>query len=120
MAVQPSCPVLLIHDDDAFRKALIASLDRNHFAVTFTAEVAEALAHLRNGSAFHVVLVSVNLKTGEGLEALDYLRDNKKAYVIVLSESNPDLRAHVKFADETLLKPVDAEYVVERARSHCH
>jgi len=38
MSVTPSCPVLLIHDDDPFRKSLIATLDQRHFAVTHQLE----------------------------------------------------------------------------------
>ena len=36
--VGPSCPALVIHADDAFRKALIAALDQHHFKVSFVSD----------------------------------------------------------------------------------
>jgi hypothetical protein len=39
--------------------------------------------------------------------------------VIILGESNPQLRDYARIADETLLKPVDPNYVADRARTYC-
>jgi len=123
MAVSPSCPLLLIHDDDAFRKALIASLDRKHFAVTFTSDN-DALRHLEHPErAFVVIVLAVDVASGRGMKALEFLRDDHPhlngAHLIVLGDPNPDLRTHAAIADETLLKPVDPEYVADRARAYC-
>lgn len=119
--VRPSCPALVIHEDDAFRKSLIAMLDQHNFTVTFAADgdgALEILAHRR----FNVVLLGLNLVTQRGLRSLEYLQREKtqiKCGVIILGDPNPQIRTYAPWADETLLKPVDPEYVVSRARSYC-
>ena len=119
--VSPSCPALVIHDDDAFRKSLIATLDEKHFTVTVRDHGAGALEALK-AREFRVILLSLDLNRKKGLEALDYIGANREAvrgHLIIIGEPNPQLRAHAKAADETLIKPVDAKYVVERARTYC-
>jgi DNA-binding response OmpR family regulator len=122
MTVLPSCPALVIHDDDAFRRKLIATLDEKHFTVTFSTDGDDALKLLADRS-YRVVLVGVDLARRKGLTALDFLRDHRdpaRCGVIILGDPNPDLRAYAPWADETLLKPVDAGYVADRARTYCN
>ena len=119
--VRPSCPALLIHDDDAFRKKLIATLDQQNFSVTFAPDGAGAIDHLKARN-FSVVILGVNLASRRGLEALDFLRTNREAAkcgVIILGDPDPDIRTYAPWADETLLKPVDPDYVATRARAYC-
>ena len=119
--VRPSCPALVIHADDAFRKKLIAALDENNFMVTFEADDDGALSTL-GSRAFNVVLLGLNLDTSAGTRALDYLRDQKthiKCGVIILGDPDPRIRTYAPWADETLLKPVDPQYVAARARAYC-
>ena len=118
MTVTPSCPALLIHDDDAFRKSLIAMLDQKHFTVTICGDGPEAVKMLRD-RPFKIVVLGVDLKNNRGLTALEYLRKNKRSGVIIIGESSPQLRSYAGAADETLLKPVDASYVAARARVYC-
>ncbi|HYO75550.1 MAG TPA: response regulator [Thermoanaerobaculia bacterium] len=118
--VRPSCPALVIHDDDAFRKSLIATLDQSNFTVTFArdGDAVDILAKRK----FNVVILGLNLDTQNGMKSLEVLRDQKanvKCGVIILGDPNPEIRAFAPWADETLLKPVDATYVVSRARSYC-
>ena len=54
MTVTPSCPVLVIHDDDVFRRTLIATLDQKHFTVTFSTDGDDAVKLLEDRS-FRVV-----------------------------------------------------------------
>lgn len=118
--VRPSCPALVIHQDDAFRKSLIATLDQQNFTVTFASD-AEAVDILQKRK-FTVVLVGVNLATKTGLQSLDFLRSSKEKLgcgVLILGDPDPRIRAYAPWADETLLKPVDAAYVVTRARTYC-
>lgn len=120
--VQPSCPVLVIHDDDAFRKSLIAALDSQHFTVSITADDDAALSHL-SGRAFLVVIVGLNLATNRGAQALERLREVKShgnCAVLIVGDPDPRLRTFAPWADETLLKPVDPAYVASRARSYCN
>ena len=119
--VQPSCPVLVIHEDDTFRKNLIARLDQNNFTVTFAPDGDGAVGILTS-RRFNVVILGVNLDTQVGLRALEVLRNQKthiKCGVIILGDPNPQLRTYATWADETLLKPVDPAYVATRARSYC-
>ena len=121
MAVSPSCNALLVHDDDEFRKRLITTLDQKHFSVTFSADGDRALK-LLGERVYEVILVGVDLKKHKGLKLLDYLRDhreNMKCGVIIIGEPDPALRTFAPWVDETLMKPVDAEYVVKRARTYC-
>lgn len=119
--VRPSCPALVIHDDDAFRKSLIATLDQQNFTVTFASD-ADAVEILRKRK-FNVVLVGLNLVTRHGMQSLDFLRDSKEKIgcgVLILGDPDPKVRTYAPWADETLLKPVDAAYVATRALTYCN
>lgn len=119
--VRPSCPALVIHDDDAFRKTLIATLDERNFTVTFATDGDEAVGLLTDRK-FNVVILGVNLGSGAGLRALEYLqqtRESVRCGLIVLGDPDPRIRSYASWADETLLKPVDAQYVVTRALAYC-
>ena len=119
--VRPSCPALLIHDDDAFRKKLIATLDQQNFSVTFAEDGPEAIDRLK-ARTFSVAILGVNVTTRRGVQALEYIRehrDSTKCGVIILGDPHPDVRTFAPWADETLLKPVDAQYVATRARTYC-
>jgi DNA-binding response OmpR family regulator len=119
--VLPSCPVFVVHPDDAFRKSLISALDLQHFTVTYAAGGAEAVGTLAKRT-FNVVILGVNLTTSAGTEVLEPLHQSKtaaKCGVIILGDPHPDLRTTATWADETLLKPVDPHYVATRARTYC-
>ncbi|HVG24644.1 MAG TPA: response regulator [Thermoanaerobaculia bacterium] len=119
--VRPSCPALVVHDDDAFRKTLIAALDQQNFTVTFSSDGDGAIDLLQN-RRFSVVLLGVNLASNSGTRALDFLRDSKEKLacgVLILGDPDPQIRTFAPWADETLLKPVDANYVATRARTYC-
>ena len=119
--VRPSCPALVIHDDDAFRKALIAALDQHNFTETFSTDGDGAVDLLRNRK-FNVILLGVNLATRRGLQALEHLQSTKEGLgcgVLILGDPDPRIRTYATWADETLLKPVDAAYVAARARTYC-
>ena len=119
--VRPSCPALVIHPDDDFRKALITALDEQHFSVTFATDGDGAVDLLRK-SGFKVVLVGLNLATQDGVRALSALRDAqdvKRCGVLILGDADPKIRTYAPWADETMFKPVDASYVATRARAYC-
>jgi CheY-like chemotaxis protein len=124
MAVQPSCPALVIHDDDAFRKALIAKLDENNFTVTFSADGEDVVNVLETrAEQFRVILVGIDMRRNARGRSLEFLRDNRKRVrcgIILLGEPDPALRTFAPWADETLMKPVDPEYIVKRALVYCN
>jgi DNA-binding response OmpR family regulator len=119
--VRKSCPALLIHDEDPFRKRLIATLDEQNFSVTFASDGDEALDHLKS-RIFSVVILGVNLSTRRGLTSLEFLRNQREAVkcgLLILGDPDPNIRTFATWADETLLKPVDPQYVAARARAYC-
>jgi DNA-binding response OmpR family regulator len=119
--VRPSCPALVILDDDTFRKRLIAALDQEHFTVTFTPDGDGAIDLLRTRK-FRVVLLGLAVATKRGMQSLEPLRqakENGACSVIIVGDPNPQLLTLAPWADETLLKPVDVAYVATRARSYC-
>ena len=120
--VRPSCPALVIHENDAFRKGLIASLDQHHFTVTFVPDGPGAIDLVRDGT-FRVILLGLNLTTGKGTHSLDALqraREQGQCGVIILADPDPEIRTRAPWADETLLKPVDPAYVARRANTYCN
>lgn len=120
--ITPSCPAFVVLDDDPFRKALIASLDRKHFTVTYSPDGDDAVQLLQDRQ-YRVVLLGLDLQSKKGMRVLDFLRtnrDNVRCGVIIIGEPSPELRAFARDADETLLKPVDPEYVADRARVYCN
>jgi DNA-binding response OmpR family regulator len=119
--VRPSCPALVIHADDAFRKSLIATLDQHHFTVTFAPDGEDAADLLRERK-FRVVIVGLSVANHVGMQSLELLREIRERDqfgVIILGDPDPGLRTFAPWADETLLKPVDATYVAQRANSYC-
>ena len=122
MPTSPSCHILVIHDDDAFRKQLIRTLDQKHFSVTYTADGIEALTWLEE-RVFSVVVLAVDVRGPQNLNVLEVLRDRKSEpggeAVIVLSPPSAEVRELARFADETLMLPVDVEHVATRAQTYC-
>jgi two-component system response regulator QseB len=122
MSVTPSCPILVVHEDDLFRRKLIAALDERHFTVTFVGDGEEAVEALQE-KKYRVILLGVDLAARRGLQAFDYVRGHRQELngttLLVVGEASPELRTLASFADETLLKPVDAAYVADRARNYC-
>ena len=121
--VQPSCPALVIFDDDTFRRSLIKTLDQKHFTVTFSPD-GDAAVSLLEGErrAFHVAVIGVDLAKQIGVKALEYIknhRDKVRCGSIIVGEPSPELRTFAPWVDETLLRPVDADYVATRARTYC-
>lgn len=119
--LRPSCPALVIHPNDAFRKALIAALDQQHFKVTFVPD-GEGAAGILQNEMFRVVILGLNLASRAGMDSLEVLqqaRADQKCGVIILGDPDPKVRTTAPWADETLLKPVDPSYVAQRARSYC-
>ena len=123
--VEPSCPALVILDEDVFRTELIKTFDQNHFTVTcYTPEsenVVQSLEHERR--SFHVIIVGIDLENRIGVAALDYLRDHREKMrcgIIIIGEPSPEIRTFAPWVDETPPRPVDPDYVARRARTYCN
>jgi CheY-like chemotaxis protein len=119
--LRPSCPALVIHPNDAFRKSLIAALDQHHFKVSFVSDES-GVAELLRENKFRVILHGLNMAARTGVQSLEVLqqaRQEQKCAVIILADADPQVRTSAPWADETLLKPVDPAYVAQRAHSYC-
>lgn len=123
MSAVPSCPVLLVEDDPAFRKPLVIALDESHFSVTVAEDAAGAIEELEKRT-FQVIILDLALRSGSGIDVISYIRDHREkvgARVLVVTGAAEPARAMVdtKIADEILLKPVDFSYIATRARRYC-
>ena len=117
----PSCPALVIHPNDDFRRALIAALDQHHFKVSFVSDE-QRVGELLREAHFRVILLGLNMASRVGVQSLEALQQAKrdhKCAVIILGDPDPQVRTTAPWADETLLKPVDPAYVAQRAHSYC-
>ena len=118
--IQPSCPALLVLDDDAFRKSLIATMDLEHFSVTPVDE-SNVAAELER-KKYRVVVIGLNLTSKKGVAAVEALKNHREANpcsVIILGDPDPRVRSFAPWANETLMKPVDPQYLATRARTYC-
>jgi ActR/RegA family two-component response regulator len=122
--VEPSCPALVILEDDAFRRSLIKTFDERHFTVTFSPDGEDVVKVLEaERRAFHVIVVGLDVAKKKGTRALEYLsqhRDKFRCGVIIIGEPSPEVRTFAPWVDETLLRPVDPVYVADRARTYCN
>jgi DNA-binding NtrC family response regulator len=120
--VTPSCRVFVVLDDSEFRRSLIKALDQHNFSVTFSDDGTAAVQALEESGEFRVVIVGVDVEKKVGVSALDFLqkhREKSKCGIIIIGEPNPAVRTFAPWVDETLLKPVDPQYVATRARAYC-
>jgi DNA-binding response OmpR family regulator len=121
ISIAPSCPILIIHDDDPFRRQLVKALDQRHFTVTMEEDGAGAIAAIGERS-YPVILLGLSQGSGRGTEALRHIRDNRaaiEAKLIIVADGHPELRQYARDADEFLIRPVDPTYVANRARAYC-
>jgi DNA-binding response OmpR family regulator len=120
--ITPSCPAFVVLDDDPFRRSLIASLDQKHFTVTFSPDGDDAI-QLLQGREYRVILLGLDVASKKGMQVLEYLRGSngrERCGLIVIGDPSPELRTLARDADETLLRPVDPDYVADRARAYCN
>ncbi|HEX7153471.1 MAG TPA: response regulator [Thermoanaerobaculia bacterium] len=111
----------MIHEDDAFRRTLITALDRHGFTVTYAAPD-EAMSLLTTARKFRVIILGLDLKSERGVNMLEQLRTHRDVAscgVMILGDPDPAVRTIAPWADETLMKPVDVDYLAKRARSYC-
>jgi DNA-binding NtrC family response regulator len=81
--VKPQPTILLVDDDDAFRRVMAIELERAGFTVTGAASGAEALRAVA-GSQPQVVLLDLNLPDMTGLQVLERLRAASPASEVIM------------------------------------
>ena len=76
--------ILLVDDDDAFRRVLAGELERLGFAVTTAATAGDALQAVPRGEP-EIVLLDLQLPDMPGLDVLKRIREHASAEVIMLT-----------------------------------
>jgi YesN/AraC family two-component response regulator len=113
--------VLVVDDDEVLLFTLAEVLEHNDFVVTTAATVSEALKHISSGE-YDVLLSDLHMPgAGDGLTVVSAMRhSNPKAVTLLLSAfPEMDAAAHAIMlqADEILVKPMDAQALVDTIKS---
>jgi DNA-binding response OmpR family regulator len=110
--------VLLIEDEEPLRRILARNLARRGHAVTEAANATDAIAALRTGGRFDVLLLDVNLPDQTGWDVLRAMQGAAIPPVIVLTALRPAQSRLTAFQPAAvLLKPFPIEallHLVER------
>ncbi|MBI1797482.1 MAG: response regulator [Candidatus Eisenbacteria bacterium] len=112
--------LLIVDDEESFRKLTARELERSGYAVTAAGDLAgarEALAH----GAFHVVLLDVRMPDGSGLDLLPEIRESAPGTDVVMLTAygtvQEAIRAMKEGAHDFLTKPcklAELEAVLEK------
>jgi CheY-like chemotaxis protein len=117
----PSCPVLIVEDDEDLRDMMAQMLNIEGFHTATVANGREALEYLHATSKPNVILLDLMMPIMDGWE----FRRRQKADpelapvpVIILSALDQTRAAPVD-AEAFLKKPLDFERLLELVRDHC-
>ena len=119
MAATETGRILVIEDDAALRRVLVASLERHGHAVTTASDGRTGVESLRNAD-LDVVLLDIGLPFVDGWRILETLGGRRQPSVIVISargEETDKVRALDLGADDYLTKPFGADELVARVRA---
>jgi two-component system chemotaxis response regulator CheY len=112
---------LVVDDSQATRSLLAAMLDDLGFDVEEACDGADAIAVLRKGMAFDVLLVDWNMPNVNGVELLQAVRngpfyDRQVRLIMVTSVDDPNLMEMVLAAgaNEYLMKPFTKEMLADK------
>ncbi len=111
--------VLIVDDDDLFRRSLAFSLEQAGFA-TRTAASAEAAIAIATQKRPDIVLLDIMLPGMDGLDALRYFHDKIDVPVIFLTARRRQVDQIVGLelgADDYLPKPFDPDVLVAHIRA---
>jgi len=116
IASEPDQPsLLLVDDDEAFRRVLARALERRGYAVTAAADVAEALA-LAQQQAPEYAVVDLKMPGDSGLVLIEKLIELDPNTRIVMLTGYASIATAIEAiklgATHYLAKPVDADEVV--------
>ncbi len=112
--IGPDKTLLIIDDDEPFRRRLARAMEKRGFEVEAAESVAQGLAHVRTSPPAHAV-VDLRLEDGNGLDVVEALRGMREdARIVVLTGYGAIATAvaAVKIgATDYLSKPADANDV---------
>jgi DNA-binding NtrC family response regulator len=100
--------LLIVDDEESFRKLTARELERSGYVVEGAANLAEARAALAKGN-FHVVLLDVRMPDGSGLDLLPEIRESVPGTDVVMLTAfgtvQEAIRAMKEGAHDFLTKP---------------
>jgi len=112
--IGPDKTLLIVDDDEPFRRRLARAMEKRGFEVEAAESVAQGLAHVRTSPPAHAV-VDLRLEDGNGLDVVEALRGVREdARIVVLTGYGAIATAvaAVKIgATDYLSKPADANDV---------
>ncbi len=105
--------VLLVEDEEPLRRILARNLSRRGYDVTEECSAAAAIAVLRTGAPFDVLLLDVNLPDQTGWDVLRAMEGTHVPPVIVLTALRPTQHRLDEFRPAAvLLKPFPMDALV--------
>jgi DNA-binding response OmpR family regulator len=106
--------VLVIEDDDSLVRPLLAALRARGLSTDCAADSVEARRLIARKS-FRVITVALLLKSGGGLELIDYIRSNASpgTGVVVITAADPAMLRNIdrSVVKTVLFKPVAVDNV---------
>lgn len=112
--IGPDNTLLIVDDDEPFRRRLARAMEKRGFEPTVAESVAEGLAAVRNQPPAYAV-IDLRLEDGNGLEVVEMLRETRpdtRAVVLTGYGAIATAVAAVKIgATDYLSKPADADDV---------
>jgi two-component system response regulator RegX3 len=111
--------ILLVEDEESIADPLTAALEREGFAVTHAATVADGLEAFRARSP-ELVLLDVMLPDGDGRDVLRQIRSSSRVPVVMLTARGNEMDKVVGLelgADDYVVKPFSAAELIARIRA---
>jgi DNA-binding response OmpR family regulator len=111
--------VLIVDDDDLFRRSLAFSLAQANFDAHTAASAEDAIA-MTVQKRPDIILLDINLPGMDGLEALRYFHDKIGVPVIFLTARRREVDQIIGLelgADDYLLKPFDPDILIAHIRA---
>jgi len=121
----PQLTALVVDDSGAMRRQLCAALQRMSLRTVEAGDGADAWRRLQGGT-FHVILTDINMPLMDGLKLLGLVRSGgahqRTPVVVITTESAEEdrRRAEGLGANAYLLKPVQAQQVIDAVRELLH
>ena len=113
--------ILVVDDDVDVRKSLSSILSKEGYSVE-TVENGKQATKISEKSRFDIALIDVKLPDMEGTELLHRLKENQPRMIRIVITGFPTLENAMETinegADGYILKPFDAEKLLEMIRKH--
>lgn len=113
-----STKILVVDDEPGMRKSLAIMLRREHYQVTETGSVAEAVGRLK-GEGYDLVIADLMMEPLNGLDLLALVRRHARCPVIIMTAyGTPEARSEATAlgAVDFLEKPLATPHLLERVR----